>query len=50
MLALLSVKVDDLVQRRGATVRKDSLISVSNQDSPAYNIGAAGNSFAFAMS
>lgn len=50
MLALLSVKMTSLINREGATVRKDTLISVSNQDSPAYNIGAVGNSFAFVLS
>lgn len=50
MIAFLSVKMNSLINREGSTVRKDTLISVSNQDSPAYKIGEGGNSFTFALS
>jgi hypothetical protein len=47
LISMLAYKLNVMFNREATTVRKDTLVSVSNTYSPPQNISATGNTFAF---
>lgn len=49
LVSMLIYKLNVMINREGTSVRKDTLVSVSNSYSPPQNVGAKGNTFAFML-